>query len=52
MYGCYAGELDTSDFDLEKERNDLLGLLEEHSPQWVWDERISLVAGRIFLRDF
>ena len=52
LYGCYAHELAIPSFDLNIERNDLLGLLAEHSPQWVWDQRISLVAERIFLRDF
>ena len=52
LYGCYARELAMPGFDSNKERVDLLGLLAEHSPQWVWDRRISLVAERIFLRDF
>jgi hypothetical protein len=52
LYGCYADELAIPGFYLENERSDLLGLLAEHSPQWVWDQRISLVAERIFIRDF
>jgi hypothetical protein len=50
--GCYARELAIPSFDLNIERNDLLWLLAENSPQWVWDRRKSLVAERIFLRDF
>jgi hypothetical protein len=52
LYGGYIKELKTPDVDLNLERRSILGLIEEHDAQWVWDERKSLVAERIFIRDF
>ncbi|UCE55821.1 MAG: hypothetical protein JSV31_10315 [Desulfobacterales bacterium] len=52
LYGAYLQELMPPDLDLDKERNDLLMLLERHSPNWIWENRRTLVAERIFIRDF
>jgi hypothetical protein len=52
LYGCYLQELMTPDLDLDKERNDLLELLEKYDPQWVWNHRVKLVAERIFIHNF
>ncbi|UCE53593.1 MAG: hypothetical protein JSV31_30875 [Desulfobacterales bacterium] len=52
LYGGYLQELMTPGLDLDKERNDLLELLEKYDPQWVWNHRIKLVAERIFLNNF
>jgi hypothetical protein len=52
LYGSYIQSLITPGLDLDKERSDLRSLLEKHSPEWVWDNRLRLVAERIFIRDF
>jgi hypothetical protein len=52
LYGSYIKDLITPELDLDKERIDLLSLLEKHSPEWVWQNRRRLVAERIFFRDF
>jgi len=52
LYGSCAQELITPKFDREKERYDLLSLLEKQSPEWVWENRLRLVAERIFIRNF
>lgn len=52
LYGSYIKDLVTPGLDLDKERIDLLSLLEKHSPEWVWENRMRLVAERIFIRDF
>ncbi len=52
LYGDYIKELKTPDVDLNLERRSILGFIEEHDAQWVWDQRKSLVAERIFIRDF
>lgn len=38
--------------DLDKERSDIQGLVEEKGPGWVWKNRQRLVDERIFIRDF
>jgi hypothetical protein len=52
LYGSCAQELITPKFDREKERYDLLSLLEKHSSEWVWKNRRRLVAERIFIQSF
>ena len=52
LYGSYIQNLITPESDLDKERYDLRSLIEKHSPEWVWENRLSLVAERIFIRDF
>ncbi|MGD2272725.1 MAG: hypothetical protein PVI06_20175, partial [Desulfobacterales bacterium] len=42
LYGGYIEELKTPDIDLNLERRSILGLIEEHNAQWVWDQRKSL----------
>jgi len=52
LYGSCIKDLITPELDLDKEREDLLSLLEKHSPEYVWKNRLRLVAERIFIRDF
>ena len=52
LYGGYLKTLIALDLDLNKERDDLLRLLETHDPDWVWNNRVRLVAERIFINDF
>jgi hypothetical protein len=52
LYGSYIKDLITPGLNLDRERTDLLSLLEKHSPEWVWENRMRLVAERIFIRDF
>jgi hypothetical protein len=52
LYGVYLWELIEPDLDLDKERRDLQGLLDEKGPDWIWGHRQRLVAERIFIRDF
>ena len=52
LYGSCIKDLITPELDLDKEREDLLLLLEKHSPEYVWENRLRLVAERIFIRDF
>jgi hypothetical protein len=49
LYGCYANELVNSK---DKERQELIKLLDTHSPKWIWENRMRLVAERLFIRDF
>jgi hypothetical protein len=52
LYGSYIQDLISPELDMDKERYDLRSLLEKHSPEWVWKNRLRLVAERIFIRDF
>lgn len=52
LYGVYLWELIDPDMDMDKERIDLQGLIDEKDPEWVWKNRQRLVAERIFMRDF
>ena len=52
LYGDYRQELMTPKLDMDKERSDLLALIEKQGPEWVWENRLNLVAERIFIRDF
>lgn len=52
LYGDYLRELKTPNLDLDKERDDLLALIEKQGAEWVWDNRLNLVAERIHIRDF
>ncbi len=45
-------ELIEPDLDLDKERSDLQGLIDEKGPEWIWSHRQRLVAERIFMRNF
>jgi hypothetical protein len=52
LYGDYRHELEDPRFDLDRERADLLKLLDEKGPEWVWKYRLKVVAERVFMTDF
>ena len=52
LYGSYAQELITAKSHLKKERHELLSVLENQNPDWVWENRQRLIAERIFIRNF
>jgi hypothetical protein len=52
LYGQYRQELMKRGSDQDRERADLQELLDKHSPEWVWQYRLKLVAERVFMRDF
>ena len=52
LYGVYLWELIDTELDLDKERSDIQGLVDEKGPGWFWRNRQRLVAERIFIRDF
>ena len=52
LYGNYLQELRTPKLDLDKERSDVLALVEKQGSEWIWENRLNLVAERIFIRDF
>lgn len=52
LYGCYLKELKDRQFDLIIERRLLEELLVDHSPQWIWENRVRLVAERIYMDNF
>ena len=52
LYGDYLQDLITPNLDLDKERSDVLALVEKQGSEWVWENRLNLVAERIFIRDF
>ena len=49
LYGCYGKELDDSTY---RESREIEKLFKTKSPEWVWQNRITLVAERLFIRDF
>jgi hypothetical protein len=54
LYGEYRHELEDPRLDLDRERADLLKLLDKEGPEWVWKYRLKLVAESIhdgFLMD-
>ena len=52
LYGVYQCELIEPGLDLDKERSDLQGLVDEKGPEYVWENRRRLVAERILIQDF
>ena len=52
LYGVYLWELIDTELDLDKERSDIQGLVDEKGPGWAWENRQKLVAERIFIPDF
>ena len=52
LYGSYLQDLLTPNIDLDKERSEVMVLIEKQGVEWVWDNRLNLVAERIFIRDF
>ena len=52
LYGPYLQDLMTPNLDLDKERSEVMVLIEKQSAEWVWGNRLNLVAERIFIRDF
>jgi hypothetical protein len=49
LYGCYLKGLEEEGMNLDHERNQLLELLKDHSPEYVWSNRYRLVAERIWI---
>jgi len=47
LYGCYQEELGGP----EKERKEFAKLLEKKTPEYVWENRLSLVGQRLYLRN-
>ena len=52
LYGCYLNELNLSEDQKTKERISINELISRHSPQWVWQNRMRLVAEIIYIRDY
>jgi hypothetical protein len=52
LYGCLVQEMQVKGMDLDQERNALRKLMENHAPEWVWDNRRRLVAERLFIDEF
>ena len=49
LYGCYGNELDDSTY---RESRELEKLLQTKSPEWIWKNRMRLVAESLYIRDF
>jgi len=49
LYGCYGTELDDWTY---RESREIEKLLETKEAEWVWNNRLNLVAQRLFIRDF
>jgi len=49
LYGCYGMELDDWTY---RESREIEKLLKTKEPEWVWNNRMRLVAERIFIREF
>ena len=49
LYGCYGSELDDSTY---RESREIENLFKTKSPVWVWQNRIRLIAKRLFIGDF
>ena len=49
LYGCYGKELDDTNY---WESREIEKMFKSKSPVWVWQNRVSLVAERVFIRDF
>jgi len=49
LYGCFGKELEDSTY---RESREIEKLLETKSSTWIWENRIRLVAERLFIRDF
>lgn len=47
LYGCLVRELDRFLVDLDSERKALAGLIFDYGPEWVWKNRLRLVAERV-----
>jgi hypothetical protein len=47
LYGCTRDELIRNPIDLAHERKKLAGLVFEKGPEWVWRNRLRLLAERI-----
>ena len=52
MKASLLGRPIESDLDLEKERSDLQGLIDERGPEYVWWHRQRPVSERMFIRNF
>jgi len=48
LYGCYGNELDDSTY---RENRELEELLRTKSPEWIWKNRMRLVAESLYIRD-
>lgn len=49
LYGYYGKELDDSTY---RESREIEKLFKTKNPVWVWQNRMTLVAERLFIRDF
>ena len=47
LYGCISEELTRHDANLEHERRELSDLVFERGPEWVWKNRVRLVAEKV-----
>lgn len=47
LYGCLAQELTRFRIDLDSERRKLAGVIFECGPEWVWKNRLRLIAERV-----
>ena len=52
LYGQSLKELIVRNYALEEECDELEEFLDDHSPQYVWENRRRLVAERIFIHEF
>ena len=52
LYGCYLSEINLSEEQKLAERAAINELISRHSPQWVWQNRMRLVAEIIYIRDY
>ena len=52
LYGCYLSELNLSEEQKAEERTSTNEFVSRYSPQWVWENRIRLVAEMIYIRDY
>ena len=52
MEASLFGGLIEPGLDLDKERSDLQGLVDEKGPGWVWRNRQRLMAEQMFIRKF
>jgi hypothetical protein len=47
LYGCLVQELSRLQIDMDSERKKLAGLIFDSGPEWVWKNRLRLVAERV-----
>jgi hypothetical protein len=52
ILSCYLREINLSEEQKAEERAAINEFISRYSPQWVWENRMRLVAETIYIRDY